>query len=104
MLILTIEVDAPEDMTQGYKEAFMSEFAKRLQSMREKQRKSRRVLSELCGLPSDAVRRYERGEVRVEKIEMGSLIAIAEYFEVSLDYLVGRTDDPQINSKNKPKR
>ena len=44
-------------------------------------------MSELCGLYSDAVRRYERGEAEPD---MKSLIAIAEFFEVSIDYLVGR--------------
>lgn len=65
------------------------EFRQRLQQLREKKRISRKVLSELCGLSSDAVRRYERGEVEPT---LHSLVAIAEYFEVSVDYLVGRCD------------
>lgn len=64
------------------------DFRERLQSLRERRRISRKVLSELCGLHPDAVRRYERGEA---KPDMESLIAIAEFFEVSIDYLVGRT-------------
>lgn len=76
----------------------MTVFSKRLQMLRERQHKSRKVLSELCGLPSDAIRRYERGEVNVEKIEIGSIIAIAEHFEVSVDYLLGRTDYPYITT------
>ena len=64
-----------------------SEFSKRLQTLRERQRKSRKVVSELCGLHPDAVRRYERAEA---KPDMEALIALAEYFEVSIDYLVGR--------------
>ena len=63
------------------------EFRERLQALRERRRISRKVLSELCGLYSDAVRRYERGEAEPD---MKSLIAIAEFFEVSIDYLVGR--------------
>ena len=63
------------------------EFRERLQALRERRRISRKVLSELCGLHPDAVRRYERGEA---KPDMESLIAIAEFFEVSIDYLVGR--------------
>ena len=72
----------------------MTKFSKRLKMLRERQHKSRKVLSELCGLPSDAIRRYERGEANINKIEIGSVIAIADYFDVSLDYLVGRTDEP----------
>lgn len=70
----------------------MTEFSKRLQMLRERQHKSRRVVSELCGLPTDAIRRYERGEA---KPTADSLIAIANYFEVSIDYLLGRTDNPR---------
>lgn len=63
------------------------EFRQNLQSLREKQRISRIVLSELCGLHPDAIRRYERGEC---KPDLESLIAIAEYFGVTIDFLVGR--------------
>ena len=65
------------------------QFPQRLQKLRERRRISRYVLSELCGLNYQAVRRYERGEVSPT---LDSLIAIADFFEVSLDYLVGRSD------------
>ena len=68
-------------------------FRQRLQMLREKEHISRIVLSELCGLHPDAVRRYERGECEPTK---DSLIAIADYFGVSIDYLVGRTE---VNNK-----
>lgn len=64
-------------------------FAKRLEELRIRQRRSRIVVSELCGLPPDAIRRYERGEA-LPNVE--SLIAIADYFCVSVDYLIGRTN------------
>ena len=65
------------------------EFRQRLQQLREKKRISRKVLSELCGLNSDAVRRYERGDIEPT---LSSLVAIADFFEVSVDYLSGRCD------------
>ena len=64
------------------------ELGKRLQQLREKKGISRKVLSELCGLNPDAIRRYEREEAEPT---LHSLIAIAEYFEVSIDYLLGRS-------------
>jgi transcriptional regulator with XRE-family HTH domain len=64
-------------------------FAKRLEALRTKQRKSRIVVSELCGLPPDTIRRYERGEASPN---VASLVAIANYFCVSIDYLIGRTN------------
>ena len=66
-----------------------SEFSKRLQKLREREGKSRVVLSQLCGLPDSSIRRYERGEAQPT---MSSLIAIADYFHVSVDYLLGRTN------------
>ena len=62
-------------------------FRQRLQMLREKRRISRQVLSELCGLSSDAIRRYERGEAEPS---VESLTLIADFFEVSVDYLLGR--------------
>jgi len=64
-------------------------FAERLQQLRESKRpvRSRKVTSELCGLPPDAIRRYERGEAEPT---LSSLLLLADYFEVSLDYLTGR--------------
>lgn len=63
------------------------DFKHRLQQLREKRGISRKVLSELCGLHSDAVRRYERGE---DEPTLHALVSIAEFFNVSVDYLVGR--------------
>lgn len=65
------------------------EFRFRLQHLREKKRISRIVLSELCGLDPDAVRKYERGE---REPTLHSLVAIADFFNVSIDYLVGRCE------------
>lgn len=66
------------------------EFPERLRKLREEKKpvKSMAVVSELCGLERGAVRRYERGE-RAPTME--ALIALADYYEVSLDYLTGRS-------------
>ena len=67
----------------------MEQFATRLQQLRESRKpvRSRKVTSELCGLQPDAIRRYERGETEPT---LSSLLQIADYVEVSLDYLTGR--------------
>lgn len=65
----------------------MEQFAIRLRQLRLQEKKSQRVLSELCGLPPGAVRRYENCEADPS---LRSLVAIAEYFDVSIDWLVGR--------------
>ena len=68
----------------------MDEFPRRLKKLREEKRINRYILSQRCGLHSDAIRRYERGE---QKPDVDALILIADYFEVSMDYLCGRTDN-----------
>lgn len=65
------------------------EFRKRLKMLRERKKLKRRVLSELCGLASTAIKRYEEGECEPT---LHSLIAIADFFDVSVDYLIGKTD------------
>ena len=57
------------------------EFRHRLHKLRENKKISRKILSELCGLHPDAIRRYERGECEPT---LDSLIAIAEFFNVSV--------------------
>jgi transcriptional regulator with XRE-family HTH domain len=73
----------------GNKGVMLLEFSQRLQQLRENKRVSRQVASELCGLHSDAFRRYERCE---SEPTLHALMAMAEYFEVSVDYLVGRCE------------
>jgi len=65
------------------------DFPTRLRTLREKEHKSQRVVSELCGLHPGAIRRYERRE---SQPSIESLAAIADYFQVSVDYLIGRTE------------
>lgn len=65
------------------------EFSKRLKLLREQEKLSRVVLSELCGLPSSAIGKYERGNAAPG---LKALVAIANYFHVSTDYLMGRTN------------
>lgn len=69
----------------------MNGFPERLRRLREERRpvRSMATVSELCGLHTDAIRRYECGEAEPDLV---SLIAIADFFEVSLDYLTGRAD------------
>lgn len=71
------------------------EFPKRLRRLRERNRLKRYKLSELCGLSPDAVRRYE---CREAEPTVNAVVQIAEYFEVSVDYLIGRSDYPNVLS------
>ena len=64
-------------------------FPVRLKELREQKGISRKTLSELCGLTHDAVRRYERQQAVPT---MPVLVTLAEFFDVSIDYLVGRDE------------
>ena len=58
-------------------------------------RKARRITQLKMALDLDmsqnTISRYESGE---REPGIAELIRIADYFRVSIDYLVGRTDDP----------
>lgn len=62
-------------------------FPRRLQTLREKRRLSRRTLAELCGLSGNMIGMYERGE---KAPSVDALVHLADYFGVSTDYLLGR--------------
>lgn len=61
-------------------------------------RKARRITQLKMTLDLDmsqnTISRYESGE---REPGIAELIRIADYFRVSIDYLVGRTDDPVMH-------
>ena len=42
----------------------------------------------------NTISQYETG---VRQASYEALVAIADYFDVSIDYLLGRTDNPKVN-------
>lgn len=65
--------------------------ADRLRTLRESRNYSQREFAKLCGVSSTLIRSYEKGEADATAEK---LVAIADIFNVSIDYLTGRTDDP----------
>ncbi len=61
-------------------------FPVRLRKLREAKRINAKALGELCGLSKNMIGRYEKGEIPSAK----SLMALADFFDVSIDYLLGR--------------
>ena len=45
-------------------------------------------------LNQNSISRYETEE---READYATLISIADYFHVSIDYLLGRTDNPEMN-------
>lgn len=67
----------------------MRKYIQRLRQLRQQRGISMLVLSELCGLSKNMISMYESGE---RTPSLTTTIAIADFFDVSLDYLVGRSD------------
>lgn len=66
----------------------------RLRQLRKQKHISQLKLAMDLNLNQNSVSRYENGE---READYATLILIADYFGVSLDYLLERTDNPQIN-------
>lgn len=64
----------------------------RLREIRINHQKTQKELAEHLGSTIRAIAYYESGS---REPNIATLIAIADYFGVSIDYLVGRTDNPQ---------
>lgn len=69
----------------------MSNFAERVRSLRKARGLTQKQAADLFGITEIAWRKYEAGK-RTPTFD--GLIALADFFGVSLDYLVGRTDQP----------
>ncbi len=67
---------------------------KRLKYLREQRHISQLKLAMDLGLNQNTVSRYENG---VREADYATLILFAEYFGVSIDYLLERTDNPVMN-------
>ena len=70
----------------------MTIVGKRLKILREGILLSQRDLGAKLGLTQSAVNRYENNQ---SEASYQTLINYADYFDVSLDYIHGRTDQPQ---------
>lgn len=69
-------------------------MVKNLKELRAKKGISQQGLAEAIGISQQSVNKYENHKIEPD---IATLIKIADYFDVTLDYLVGRTDE---NGKN----
>ena len=66
----------------------------RLKALRKQKKISQLKLAMDLDMCQNTVSRYETGE---READYATLIRIADYFNVSIDYLLERTDNPKIN-------
>ena len=69
-------------------------FNEQIKSLRLEQGKTQGEVAKAIGITT---RNYQRLEAEDSIPSYKSLLALGEYFQVSLDYLTGRTDRREIN-------
>ena len=67
----------------------MEHFQTRFKALREEKGLSQDALGQQIGVKRYSIYTYEKGK---SYPDVPHLIALADYFKVSLDYLVGRSD------------
>ena len=72
----------------------MINFESRLAELRRGKCLTQKELGEILRVGERTVRYYEGGG---RKPDFDGLVAMADFFGVSLDYLVGRTDDSKLH-------
>ncbi len=67
-------------------------YYRRIKELREDHDKTQRDLAAVLNMPQSQYWRYEQG---LRDIPTDILLRLAEYYSVSVDYLLGRTNNPQ---------
>ena len=67
----------------------MIKFAERLQELRRERHVTQKNMAEFLGIQMRSYQSYEGGDRRPD---YEKLVALADYFGVTTDYLLGRTD------------
>jgi repressor LexA len=80
------------DKNQEYKE-----FGNRMQWLRDEAGLSQREFAEKLGMPQQTYQGYESG---IRKVTLQLLKQFANYFDVSIDFLAGRTPDRKLHDCN----
>ena len=68
----------------------MATFGERMKELRKERGLKQREMAEICGLN---IRSYQSYEYDEGYPEVPGLVFLADYFNVSLDYLMGRKDE-----------
>lgn len=68
-------------------------YFRRLRDLREDNDLTQTQIAELLGIQQTVYSRYERG---FQNIPLEFLLILADYYQVSTDYILGRTNNPQL--------
>ena len=73
-------------------------YFQRLRDMREDFDLKQQNIADLLGIQQTVYSRYERG---ARTIPLEHLLKLAEFYNVSLDFLTGRTNNMKVNKNSK---
>ena len=76
---------------QAVFEVFMKIFSTRLVELRKAKKLKQTDIAKLLDVTPRHYQKIEYGQI---DLPSSKLVALADYFDVSLDYLVGRSDNP----------
>ncbi|MDE7331048.1 MAG: helix-turn-helix domain-containing protein [Lachnospiraceae bacterium] len=77
------------------------DYITRIRNLREDNDKTQQQIADILGTSQTMYARYERG---ANEMPVRHLIRLAEYYDVSLDYLCGLTDNRRLGFPGKQKR
>ena len=66
-------------------------YLKRMRDLREDHDKTQREIAELLGTSQTMYARYERG---ANELPIRHLVKLCDYYKISTDYFLGRSDQP----------
>ena len=69
-------------------------FGNRLKMLRKEKKKKQKEMADFLGI---AERNYQRLEYGETNVTATNLILLCDYFQVSADFLLGRTDTREMN-------
>ncbi len=69
------------------------DYIKRIRDLREDSDKTQTEIAEHLGISQTMYARYERG---ANELPIRHLIKLADYYGVSTDYILGRTDNQKL--------
>lgn len=75
---------------------YKTTFSNNLLRLRKENKLSLRKLGGILGITNQAVSLLEQGK---NSPKFSVLTTIADYFEVSIDYLIGRCNDPDMHKR-----
>lgn len=70
-------------------------YYRRLRDLREDNDLYQKEIADILGITREQYQLYESGK---REIKLNLLIKLADFYKVSTDYILGRTDNPEMNT------